>query len=27
LESKGFDCVVTAIPEGWDMGNVLFVRQ
>jgi 2-O-methyltransferase len=27
LESKGFKVVLEAIPEGWDMGNVLFVRK
>lgn len=27
LENKGFKVVVEAIPEGWDMGNVLFVRE
>ena len=26
LESKGFKVVIEAIPDGWDMGNVLFVR-
>lgn len=27
LESKGFKVVIEAIPEGWDMGNVLFVKD
>ncbi|MCO6498728.1 MAG: FkbM family methyltransferase [Chitinophagaceae bacterium] len=27
LESKGFEVVMKAVPEGWDMGNVLFVRK
>lgn len=27
LESIGFTCVLEAIPAGWDMGNVLFVRK
>jgi FkbM family methyltransferase len=27
LESLGFQVLVEAIPEGWDMGNVVFVRQ
>jgi FkbM family methyltransferase len=27
LENKGFKVVVEAIPTGWDMGNVLFVRD
>jgi FkbM family methyltransferase len=27
LESKGFKVMIEAIPEGWDMGNVLFVRK
>jgi len=27
LESKGFAVVLEAIPAGWDMGNVLFVRR
>ena len=27
LESKGFRVLIEAIPAGWDMGNVLFVRQ
>jgi FkbM family methyltransferase len=27
LESKGFSVVEEAIPAGWDMGNVLFVRK
>lgn len=27
LESKGFELIVEAIPESWDMGNVLFVRK
>lgn len=27
LESKGFSVVMEAIPGGWDMGNVLFVRK
>jgi len=26
LESKGFKVLIEAIPQGWDMGNVLFVR-
>jgi FkbM family methyltransferase len=26
LEAKGFSAKVEAIPKGWDMGNVLFVR-
>lgn len=26
LESKGFKVMVEAIPKGWDMGNVLFVK-
>ena len=26
LETKGFKVVLEAIPAGWDMGNVLFVR-
>ena len=25
-ESKGFRVMVEAIPNGWDMGNVLFVK-
>lgn len=27
LESKNFSVVMEAIPQGWDMGNVLFVRR
>jgi len=27
LESKGFEVLIEAIPTGWDMGNVLFVRK
>ena len=27
LESKGFELILEAIPNGWDMGNVLFVRK
>lgn len=27
LEEKGFSAVIEAIPKGWDMGNVLFVRK
>ena len=27
LESVGFKVIVEAIPAGWDMGNVLFVRS
>ena len=27
LESKGFTMTIEAIPTGWDMGNVLFVRK
>jgi len=27
LESIGFKCVLEAIPDHWDMGNVLFVRK
>jgi FkbM family methyltransferase len=27
LEEQGFTAVVEAIPEKWDMGNVLFVRK
>lgn len=27
LESKGFKAIIEAIPENWDMGNVLFVRN
>jgi len=27
LEDKGFEVVLEAIPKGWDMGNVLFVRK
>lgn len=27
LEEKGFNVVLEAIPKGWDMGNVLFVRK
>jgi FkbM family methyltransferase len=27
LESRGFSVAVEAIPVGWDMGNVLFVRR
>lgn len=27
LESKGFVMKIEAIPSGWDMGNVLFVRK
>ena len=27
MESKGFTVEVEAIPQGWDMGNVLFVRK
>jgi FkbM family methyltransferase len=27
LESRGFKVMIEAIPEGWDMGNVLFVRK
>jgi FkbM family methyltransferase len=27
LESLGFKVIVEAIPAGWDMGNVLFVRK
>ena len=27
LESKGFSMQIEAIPKGWDMGNVLFVKK
>jgi hypothetical protein len=27
MEAHGFTIQVEAIPEGWDMGNVLFVRK
>jgi hypothetical protein len=27
MEGEGFDVAVEAIPSGWDMGNVLFVRR
>ena len=27
LESKGFQVQFEAIPNGWDMGNVLFVKN
>jgi FkbM family methyltransferase len=27
LEENGFTAVIEAIPAGWDMGNVLFVRK
>jgi FkbM family methyltransferase len=27
LEQKGFKVIIEAIPEYWDMGNVLFVRE
>lgn len=27
LKSEGFEVVLEAIPNGWDMGNVLFVRK
>ena len=27
LEDKGFEVSIEAIPQGWDMGNVLFVRK
>lgn len=27
LEGKGFRVVLEAIPKGWDMGNVLFVKE
>jgi FkbM family methyltransferase len=27
LESKGFNLVLEAIPNGWDMGNALFIRN
>lgn len=27
LEQKGFKVIIEAIPKGWDMGNVLFVRK
>lgn len=27
LENKGFSVVAEAIPDGWDMGNVLFVKK
>jgi FkbM family methyltransferase len=27
LEEKGFSVVLEAIPPGWDMGNVLFVKK
>jgi hypothetical protein len=27
LESIGFKVKIEAIPKGWDMGNVLFVRE
>ncbi len=27
LESKGFEVELEAIPKGWDMGNVLFVKK
>lgn len=27
LESRGFKVMIEAIPAGWDMGNVLFVRK
>lgn len=27
LKEKGFEVIIEAIPKGWDMGNVLFVRM
>lgn len=27
LENQGFEMIMEAIPPGWDMGNVLFVRK
>jgi hypothetical protein len=27
LEENGFDLMIEAIPEGWDMGNVLVVKK
>lgn len=27
LENRGFVVLLEAIPEGWDMGNVLFIRK
>lgn len=27
LEQQGFKVVIEALPKGWDMGNVLFVRK
>ena len=27
LEENGFKVILEAIPKGWDMGNVLFVRE
>lgn len=27
LENMGFEVILEAIPRGWDMGNVLFVRK
>ena len=27
LESKGFKVLIEAIPNGWDMGNVLFIKN
>lgn len=27
LEERGFKVIIEAIPKGWDMGNVLFVRE
>lgn len=27
MEAQGFQVVAEAIPQGWDMGNVLFVRK
>jgi len=27
LEQAGFNVIIEAIPKGWDMGNVLFVRK
>jgi FkbM family methyltransferase len=27
LEDNGFNLVLSAIPDGWDMGNALFVRK
>ncbi len=27
FESIGFVVAIEAIPEGWDMGNILFVRN